>query len=73
MSLFLMMFMGTPPIASLLSGSLAPHFGAPLTVGLTGGCCLLAAIWFMLRKHILEEAQEPETAASTLLQRAQSR
>lgn len=63
MSLFLMMFMGTPPIASLLSGSLAPHLGAPLTVGLTGGCCLLSAVWFMLRMHVLEEAHETEAAS----------
>lgn len=71
MSLFLMMFMGTPPLASLLAGSLAPHLGAPLTVGLTGGCCLLSAVWFMLRMHILEQAHEVETAAPNLLRGAQ--
>lgn len=60
MSLFLMMFMGTPPLASLLAGSLAPHLGAPLTVGLTGGCCLLSAVWFMLRMHILEQTHAAE-------------
>jgi MFS family permease len=61
MSLFLMMFMGTPPLGSLLAGSLALRIGAPLTVGLTGVACLGVAAWFALRMHVLVEAQE-ETA-----------
>jgi MFS family permease len=61
MSLFLMMFMGTPPLGSLLAGSLAPHIGAPLTVGVTGVGCLGAAVWFSLRMHVLMELQEEET------------
>ncbi|MBI3247095.1 MAG: MFS transporter [Deltaproteobacteria bacterium] len=73
MSLFLMMFMGTPPLASLLTGSLAPHLGAPLTVGLTGGCCLLSAVWFILRMHILEQTRAAEVAAPDMLQHAQSK
>jgi MFS family permease len=60
MSLFLMMFMGTPPLGSLLAGSLAPHIGAPLTVGTTGVACLGAAVWFAMRMHVLAEAQEEE-------------
>ncbi len=63
MSLFLMMFMGTPPLGSLLAGSLAPHIGAPLTVGLTGVGCLGAALWFSLRMHVLVELQEEEEMA----------
>jgi MFS family permease len=62
MSLFLMMFMGTPPLGSLLAGSLAPQIGASLTVGITGGGCLIAALWFALRMHILEQ---PDEAAET--------
>lgn len=61
MSLFLMMFMGAPPIASLLAGSLAPHIGAPLTVGLTGVACLASAAWFSLRMHVLMQVSEEET------------
>lgn len=57
MSLFLMMFMGTPPLASLLAGSLTPHIGAPLTVGLTGVGCLFAAFWFWLRAPVLQLPQ----------------
>ena len=60
MSLFLMMFMGTPPLGSLLAGSLAPHIGAPLTVGVTGVGCLGAAVWFAMRMHVLAESQEEE-------------
>ncbi len=63
MSLFLMMFMGTPPLGSLLAGSLAPHIGAPLTVGVTGVGCLGAAVWFFLRMHVLVEFQEEEEIA----------
>ena len=64
MSLFLMMFMGAPPIASLLAGGLAPHVGAPLTVGLTGVSCLVSAAWFSLRMHVLVQANEEEIAKS---------
>jgi MFS family permease len=60
MSLFLMMFMGTPPLGSLLAGSLAPHIGAPLTVGITGVGCLGAAVWFAMRMHVLVELEEEE-------------
>lgn len=56
MSIFFMVFMGTPPVASLLAGVLAPHIGAPLTVGLTGVCCLGGAVWFALKVHVLREA-----------------
>jgi MFS family permease len=60
MSLFLMMFMGTPPVGSLLAGALAPHIGAPLTVGITGIACLGAAGWFWLRVPLLEQATAAE-------------
>lgn len=57
MSLFLMMFMGTPPLGSLLAGTLAPHIGTPLTVSLTGVGCLGAAAWFSFRSHLLQQAE----------------
>lgn len=65
MSLFLMTFMGTPPLGSLLTGFLASHIGAPLTVGLTGVCCLGAAVWFALRMHLLQEAEEATDLLAT--------
>ena len=54
MSLFFIMFMGASPVGSLLSGSLAPYIGAPLTVGLTGLSCLGAAVWLSLNLHLLQ-------------------
>jgi MFS family permease len=64
MSLFLMMFMGAPPIASLLSGFLAPHIGAPMTVGLTGVGCFFVALWFWMRIPLLQQAGEETTEES---------
>ena len=64
MSLFLMMFMGAPPIASLLAGSLALHIGAPLTVSVTGVACLVSAVWFSLRMHVLVQGDEEEIIAT---------
>lgn len=61
MSLFFMVFMGTPPVGSLLAGVLAPHIGAPLTVALTGVCCLGGAAWFASRVHLLREADAAES------------
>lgn len=46
MSLYIMAFMGMVPLGSLLAGSLASWLGAPITVGLGGGFCILGAIVF---------------------------
>ncbi|MBI3757032.1 MAG: MFS transporter [Deltaproteobacteria bacterium] len=72
MSFFLMMVMGTPPLASLLSGVGASHLGAPLIVGITGVCCLASAIWFALRMHVLENVAgaDEEEPAETLREEA---
>jgi len=72
MSLFLMMFMGAPPIGSLLAGALAPHIGAPLTVGITGVACLGVAGWFWLRVPLLEQATAAEEAVEQSALRATS-
>lgn len=45
-SFFMMAFMGTAPIGSLLAGGLADRVGAPRTLLLAGTCCLLGALWF---------------------------
>jgi MFS family permease len=63
MSLFLMMFMGAPPLGSLLAGALAPHIGAPLTVTITGVAGLGAAGWFWLRSPLLQQAAEAQEVA----------
>jgi MFS family permease len=49
MSVYSMSFMGMAPIGALLSGTLAHKLGAPLTVALGGGGCILAGLIFTLR------------------------
>ncbi len=49
MSVYSMMFMGMAPIGALLGGALAHKLGAPITVALGGGGCLLAGLVFALR------------------------
>ena len=46
MSLFTMSFMGMLPFGSLLAGALADRIGAPGTIALGGGVCLLSALAF---------------------------
>jgi hypothetical protein len=46
MSLYAMAMIGTTPLGSLAAGALAGHIGAPLTVGLGGAGCLVAAVLF---------------------------
>ncbi len=57
MSLYVMSFMGTAPIGSLLSGSIASKIGTPYTVFFSGLVVLIFAIIFAknlpsLKKHI---------------------
>jgi len=49
MSIYSMMFMGMAPIGALIGGTLAHKLGAPLTVALGGGGCLVAGLIFALR------------------------
>jgi hypothetical protein len=50
-----MMFMGMAPFGALLSGTLATHIGAPMTVALGGAVCVLGAVGFALRMPSLRE------------------
>ncbi len=57
MSLYVMAFMGSAPIGSLIAGTIASKIGAPHTVLIGGIICLLTALWFAkqlptLRKNI---------------------
>jgi MFS family permease len=57
MSYYTMAFVGMAPFGSLLAGALAHAVGAPLTLAITGGCCVAGAAWFMtqlptIRVHI---------------------
>jgi MFS family permease len=55
MSVYSMMFMGMAPFGALLSGALANHIGAPATVGVGGGVCLVGAAVFGSRLPSLRE------------------
>jgi MFS family permease len=46
MSFYTMAFMGTAPFGSLLAGSMATRYGAPLTLMFGGIGCILGALWF---------------------------
>lgn len=46
MSYYTMAFYGAAPLGSLLAGLLADRIGAPLTIVVTGVCCLVGALWF---------------------------
>ncbi len=57
MSLYVMAFVGTAPLGSLIAGILASKFGAPLTIFSGAVVCLIGAITFVfylpiLRNHI---------------------
>jgi MFS family permease len=47
MSLFSMALMGTAPFGSLIAGGIASRIGAPLTVLLCAGLCLLVSVSFL--------------------------
>ena len=55
MSFYVMAFMGTAPFGSLLAGSVAEHWGAPLTLMVGGVGCVLGALWFF---RLLPELRE---------------
>jgi MFS family permease len=46
MAVYATMFMGVQPIGALLAGGLARRFGAPVTLSIFGGVCLLGSLLF---------------------------
>lgn len=54
MSYYTMAFFGSAPFGSLFAGVLAQRAGAPITVIVTGVCCLAGAIWFSFRLTLVE-------------------
>ena len=59
MSLYTMSFLGMIPMGSLAAGAAADVIGAPLTLALSGGCCMGAGLVFwtrlpLLRRHMRE-------------------
>ncbi len=62
MSGYTMMLIGVNPVGALAAGYEADHWGAPLTIALGAGVCLVAAGWFAFR------LPEFRTSARTLLE-----
>ncbi|HET6369695.1 MAG TPA: MFS transporter, partial [Nitrospiria bacterium] len=59
MSFYTLAFIGLSPFGSLLEGSLAHRIGAPNTVIIGGGLCLLGAIFFGLQLPGVREKVRP--------------
>jgi MFS family permease len=59
MALYTMAFIGLSPVGALLSGALADRIGAPTTVAISGGCCVLLALWFARQLPALREMVLP--------------
>ena len=59
MGFYMMAFMGTAPLGSLLAGSLSEHLGAPLTLVIGGACCVAGATIFFSGLEDLRTAIRP--------------
>jgi MFS family permease len=49
MAVYATMFMGVQPIGALLAGGVAKHLGAPTTLTIFGGLCLIGSMVFVAR------------------------
>jgi MFS family permease len=59
MSYYTMAFVGMAPFGSLLAGSLANRFGAPVTVLISGTLCAAGAAWFATQLKSLRAIVRP--------------
>jgi len=59
MSFYAISFLGTGPVGALLSGSLAQAVGAPLTLAMSGGACIVASLIFLTQLPRLRRASLP--------------
>jgi MFS family permease len=59
MSFYTAAFVGMAPFGSLLAGALAHAIGAPLTVILSGACCLIGAAWFATQLRSIRKVLRP--------------
>jgi MFS family permease len=57
MSLYTLMFIGTAPLGSFVLGSVALHFGAPWATRISGGLCVLGALWVFHRLRVLARSE----------------
>jgi MFS family permease len=68
MALYTLMFLGTAPLGSLVSGAIAQRFGAPVATSLSAAVLLAGAVWMFRRLRVLalREAATPRmTPAAT--------
>lgn len=72
LSAYSMAFLGASPLGALLTGFLAGWLGAPTTVALGGGCCVLAAALFALRLPALREEARRVLPAANLVGAAET-
>jgi MFS family permease len=59
MSYYTMAFFGASPFGSLLAGLLAHRIGAPVTVMVTGACCIAGAVWYTLNLSAVNATIRP--------------
>jgi MFS family permease len=65
MSLYTLMFIGTAPLGSFVLGSVAQHFGAPWATRISGGLCILGALWVFQRLRVLARTEPPPAPSRT--------
>lgn len=59
MSFYTIALAGSGPLGSLLAGSLAARIGVEATYALSGGTCLLMALWFWRQLPAMRDAVRP--------------
>ena len=70
MSFLMLAILGTAPLGSLVVGMIADRIGAPATVTMEGGCCLLIALWFSRKLEEFHAAVHPIYARMGLMPEA---
>ena len=59
MGYYTMAFFGSAPFGSLLAGTLAHRIGAPHTVIITGGFCVVGSLWFTFQLPKVRAVMRP--------------
>jgi MFS family permease len=68
MSLYTMAFIGTAPIGSLLAGTIAENFGAPMALTIGGSACICGSILFARNLPALRREVRPIYEQAGILQ-----
>jgi MFS family permease len=59
MSYYATAFFGAAPFGSLFAGALASRIGAPITVIITGACCVAGSLWFLFELPKIRPIMRP--------------